>query len=470
MRSFLFVVLACLAGNACVDDTPGVDGGQSADASMVADAGGAEQLDAGGTEPEDAGPGRTAVWVRNEYGVDAVVSVEFTTVDNCQTSMPLTDQRLEPGFFGTLRFPVDGPVPRRATFRMKFTTLGRPHFFRWDAPVTLEGTNTEFDFDYDLALAVFYVYVNGGRMLESTPFEFGQPSGCTSGSSSGGASSSTSGLPPSSGSSGGTSASSAGVPDGQSGGRCYGNGTCNAGLTCGGDGVCRQSTQNSSSAAMTSSSSAGTPWRGLSLDDAADSMCLMTLPAMATVSVEFWFRRDTSARTPIVLSSHVYGNGVGLMVGIDGDQMDFRVAGNDVNWAQGLAPPTGQWTHVVGTYDGTQKRLYLNGVQRLITGRSGPVPASPRPLCFGGYADNICDTAYRFLGVVDNFGVWNRALSAAEVLDRMTGAPSMNAPGLVAWFGFDEMTDVVVDAVSGASFPTANTTCGGSVQHVSGSR
>jgi hypothetical protein len=70
-------------------------------------------------------------------------------------------------------------------------------------------------------------------------------------------------------------------------------------------------------------------------------------------------------------------------------------------------------THfVVGTYDGSNARLYSDG---LLIG--GPI-AAPAPVPMGlfgiaaGYGDN-----YRFNGTIDEPAIWNRALSAAEIAE-----------------------------------------------------
>jgi hypothetical protein len=70
------------------------------------------------------------------------------------------------------------------------------------------------------------------------------------------------------------------------------------------------------------------------------------------------------------------------------------------------------WTHVALTYDGSQLRLYVNGVQVASKARAGAIqtPGS-NPLWIGG---NVPYGEY-FRGVIDEVRVYSRALSAGEI-------------------------------------------------------
>lgn len=66
--------------------------------------------------------------------------------------------------------------------------------------------------------------------------------------------------------------------------------------------------------------------------------------------------------------------------------------------------PAQQWRHVVGTYDGAALTLYSNGVQRSTGPKTGLVTDPD-----GFTVDVIAGSA------VKNVGIWNRALTSAEV-------------------------------------------------------
>ncbi len=73
----------------------------------------------------------------------------------------------------------------------------------------------------------------------------------------------------------------------------------------------------------------------------------------------------------------------------------------------------GRWYHVAGVYDGTNIRCYLNGQQLGTTPLPpGPFSASSIPLGIG-YSHNL---ARYFNGLIDEPAIYNRALSAEEIL------------------------------------------------------
>lgn len=75
--------------------------------------------------------------------------------------------------------------------------------------------------------------------------------------------------------------------------------------------------------------------------------------------------------------------------------------------------PTNARTHVVGTYDGTRMRLYLNGIQVNSLAITGKINSHAEPLRIGG--DPKGDF---FKGMIDEVNIYNKALTAAEVLSR----------------------------------------------------
>lgn len=73
----------------------------------------------------------------------------------------------------------------------------------------------------------------------------------------------------------------------------------------------------------------------------------------------------------------------------------------------------GSWYYLVGTYDGTNVTIYVNGVQEGIAAFSGAIIQTPAPLCIGRYG-TVAETVN---GSIDEFRLYNRALSGSEVLN-----------------------------------------------------
>jgi FtsP/CotA-like multicopper oxidase with cupredoxin domain len=127
----------------------------------------------------------------------------------------------------------------------------------------------------------------------------------------------------------------------------------------------------------------------------------------------------------------------------------------------------GEWHHVAGTYDGAVLQLYVDGALARSTAVTGNIAGSGRPLFIGGNEF----WGEWFAGVIDEVRIYDRALTAAEIQADMStpvlsdemGPPVQNGAGLVAAYGFDELSGTVLfDAspagnhglISGATAPT----------------
>ncbi len=97
---------------------------------------------------------------------------------------------------------------------------------------------------------------------------------------------------------------------------------------------------------------------------------------------------------------------------------------------------TGTWHHIVGTYDGTQSRLYLDG--NLVAGptnEGGNGSCNASEIGIGALNNGA---TYKFSGLVDEMGIWSKALSATEIADLYNGgsgqtmidisAPTLSSP------------------------------------------
>lgn len=75
---------------------------------------------------------------------------------------------------------------------------------------------------------------------------------------------------------------------------------------------------------------------------------------------------------------------------------------------------TGSWQHIVMTYDGTSRKIYVNGIQsgNTDTQISGNIDTNSASINIG--RDGCCDRYY-FNGMIDDARIYNRALSADEI-------------------------------------------------------
>ena len=86
--------------------------------------------------------------------------------------------------------------------------------------------------------------------------------------------------------------------------------------------------------------------------------------------------------------------------------------------ASGL--PTGQWELVTGTYDGSSLAcLYTNGVLCTTGTLTGPLTYTPDQICIGW--ESPYGFTRTFNGSIDDVRIYNRALTAAEILQLYGG-------------------------------------------------
>jgi hypothetical protein len=85
--------------------------------------------------------------------------------------------------------------------------------------------------------------------------------------------------------------------------------------------------------------------------------------------------------------------------------------------------PLNTWTYLATTYDGTNQRFYVNGTLVGTTsspaGTGGGIVVSNGAIRIGG---NASSTGEFFQGLIDEVRVYNRALSAAEIVTDMNTA------------------------------------------------
>ncbi|TKJ37076.1 MAG: hypothetical protein CEE38_09240 [Planctomycetes bacterium B3_Pla] len=112
---------------------------------------------------------------------------------------------------------------------------------------------------------------------------------------------------------------------------------------------------------------------------------------------------------------------------------------NNIAWGTtGLAPldltgttdvSTGEWFHVAGVYNGTQKLLYINGNLDASSDSTGNITASSVPVYIG---ENSGATGRFWDGLIDDVRIYKRALTETELLGVMSGGgaeyPLASAP------------------------------------------
>jgi len=125
----------------------------------------------------------------------------------------------------------------------------------------------------------------------------------------------------------------------------------------------------------------------------------------------------------------------------DGSHAHYGHWGNDLNNGGIVAP--GEWTHMAFQYDGTDKVIYINGIETLREA-GNPLGSETLPIIIGGHGRDAPDPAGQsFNGSIDEVKVYGAALTEAQVREAMVPTAGSGA-GLV-------ITDILFDPSIGAN-------------------
>jgi hypothetical protein len=126
-----------------------------------------------------------------------------------------------------------------------------------------------------------------------------------------------------------------------------------------------------------------------------------------------WMYTDNT-NMQIAVMSKPFGSGTGnswQLENMDDDKVSFS-GGSVHSLESNNSVPQMTWTHIAGTWDGTTKRLYINGV--LARSGTSQIMFDGNPVYLGA-DENNGNLALPFDGVLDDLRVYNRVLSAQEL-------------------------------------------------------
>jgi len=150
-------------------------------------------------------------------------------------------------------------------------------------------------------------------------------------------------------------------------------------------------------------------------DDYMDCGSNASLDITNAITFEAWVKLSAiDIDQKILFKKSAYGFAVYTNNKVEIQIYDGGSAKNIRNVAGGTVLTTGQWYHLVGSYDGATLKTYVNGVLDRSFDYSGDIDTSVEKLGIGAY--NVGDTPdFFFNGKIDELRIYNRALSADEI-------------------------------------------------------
>ena len=171
------------------------------------------------------------------------------------------------------------------------------------------------------------------------------------------------------------------------------------------------------------------------------------------ITIEAWINPCSTAADQRILSKSPYPNNDYSMIRASNNRVlvSMKIDGTVQSiYSPANSVPVGTWTHVAGTYDGTRMRLYINGAQVNSFAVCGEIGAHAEPLMIGKNA-----TSAYFKGMVDEVSIYNKALTAAEVLSRYQAAIPVAATVIKAETTIDGKKVLVTFNKDMAALPAA---------------
>ena len=100
---------------------------------------------------------------------------------------------------------------------------------------------------------------------------------------------------------------------------------------------------------------------------------------------------------------------------------------------------TNTYYHLAVTYNGNTVKLYQDGVLVGSLPITGTLDGNPNNIFLANDGDNNC-----WDGLIDNFSIWDTALTQSEIQSYMATSPTGSESGLVSYWDFNEGSGTTV--------------------------
>jgi len=136
-----------------------------------------------------------------------------------------------------------------------------------------------------------------------------------------------------------------------------------------------------------------------------------SLDLTEAITMSSWFNADSTSGYACWMGK---GQNLSYMIFFNGTKIRMRIgSASNANAIDSSSDyTTGTWANVVGTYDGSNMKIYINGSLDQTKARSGTIPTTGVNLGIGYDGGS----ALHFNGKIAISSIYNRALTASEIL------------------------------------------------------
>ena len=158
-------------------------------------------------------------------------------------------------------------------------------------------------------------------------------------------------------------------------------------------------------------------------------------------TISCWFNKTASVSYAALVSWGTASNNNANYLNLDNaNHVKAGFYSNDLENGSGTDTSAGTWYHATVTYDGTTRRIYVNGSEEV-----NDTPSSVNVTLGGTLYIGTFFGTYDFNGKIANVGVWSRALSVEEINSVMrknySQLGSVEKTSLVMWQSLDSTSE-----------------------------
>lgn len=142
-----------------------------------------------------------------------------------------------------------------------------------------------------------------------------------------------------------------------------------------------------------------------------------------TPTVEVWVKTNATTQNGFWFEKGSVNSQYSLFQ--EGDQIRWRMNIGGITQLSTTTASfmnTSNWFQVVGTYTSGSRILYINGVQVSSDTQTGTISTNSSGMSIGAYGGNSGGNGYFYNGALSICRVYNRVLSAAEVLQNFNAS------------------------------------------------
>ncbi len=144
---------------------------------------------------------------------------------------------------------------------------------------------------------------------------------------------------------------------------------------------------------------------------------LVDFEGLAPFTVEVWASPTSSSnRVAFIVDNEFWGNRHGWMLSMDKERVGFerwQRDGGSTSIGAAQVAVDGEWHHVVASFDGTTRRIYVDSVRRADGPGGVPLTAIGMPWSVGN--QNCACSGTGFIGGLDELAIYDKALTEERI-------------------------------------------------------